>query len=121
MNKHNPWATIYTYDLHSSSEYLTATPSQRGIWFGVLMRAIYENKGPRVVGALSYGNRGCWSWVGCSLADLKKPNPLLRIEGTDVIVLFGYPDHERFRAIKQRDSNTERKRRYRQKLAETEG
>jgi hypothetical protein len=115
-DKHNPWAVFYYHDPELRNQLSLATPKQRGVWFGVVMRAIYENTGPRLPDLLNCNNRQIWMWVGCTKAELKAENPLLRIEGNDVVVAVGYPDWDRFKQIRRRESNTIRKQRYRVKL-----
>lgn len=111
---HVLWGTFYLYDFQSL-EFTMATAMQRGIWIGLWRYAVYENRGARIVGAFRESERYCQHAFKCSRRELAKPNPLLVRDGDDLVV-WGYPDDERFKEIRRRISNTERKRRYRQNL-----
>jgi hypothetical protein len=109
---HVLFGTFYLYDFQAL-EFEIATAAQRGVWIGLWRYAVYENRGARIVGALKEPERYCRGAFRCSRRELAKSNPLLVVDGDDMVV-WGYPDDQRFKEIRRRISNTERKRRYRQ-------
>lgn len=123
-SNHRPWLTLYTHDFGSSALFGMATPSQRGVWFSLLLRAAYEANGPRLPDVLKLTDRQLQQWCSVSRRELLAPNPLISIEDEDVVILFGYPDDEtraRHERIRKTELSTERKRRYRAKLARRDG
>jgi hypothetical protein len=83
------WINIHVSTLRAP-EYIGSEPSARAAWFNALVYCCEQENGGRIIGGALWKDRQWQQTCGITLKEVRKSEPLLVVDGCDVIV-WRYP------------------------------
>ncbi len=96
------WLNLETAVLHSP-EFIGCKPAARATWLCVSLWCATQENGGRIAGARAWGSRQWQQMCGVTLREIESAQPLLTIDGEDLVV-WNYPTNREAEVKAKRDA-----------------